>query len=610
MSRSSTIAARCAALNTSIAQVIPVISSFARQVREARTGLNAINNDLQIIRTGLGVAQDDFSTFGSKLPVALVDAYTQILDSSDDTSERLHKAFLKLTCSLSPKDDWLSFNAGTLITLRQDLEASRIVLDLAVDYLSLFGRTDSVDSLDSLIQSYASGLTESTNELLKRTDIEEIHVNQLARERLKSLLQAVRLLRSCITALSREAMSPVSRTSGPERRTTTPRPDSLEPVLGEPRRSGSGRDSPLSQPALQQPTLQQPILQQPISQQPISQQSTATKSSDRGIGAWLADVPCHQDAQPLTHSMIIKVTDERSRSRATSHSHLSPSRGTFYTDDAVSSGRTLVAPESRESRIKKSRSWCSDASTRLDVRTKARTKTRLAEEYSPTVSSSDVSIIYKRITSDKIAVAKSNRKNLDLDSRIGVDRILANIPADATSGEVERVLWEGANPMVVHPEFGHFFIRAAHEMSSDILRVLMEYGADITRTSSTIYYSAMHAAVLGGQLEIVKSLTSLGHSIDATNTLGETPLHLAARTPGPTMREIVRFLADKGADVNHESNDGNTPLKSALTAKRLEGRERSLMIELLLSFGAEGELNQNLEGRRSNSKGLKIMGIT
>lgn len=417
--------------------------------------------------------------------------------------------------------------------------------------------------------------------------MEEIHVNQLARERLKSLLQAVRLLRSCITALSREGMSPVSRTSAPERRTTTPRPDSLEPSLGESRRSGSGsgRDSP--------------------SRQPIQ-----TKSSDRGIGAWLADVPYHQDAQPLTHATIIKVTDERSRSRSTSHSQLTPSRGTFYTDDGVSSSRTLVPPESQESRIKKSRSWCSEASTRLDVKTKARARTRLAEEYSPTVSSSDVSIIHKRITSDKIAVAKGNRKDLDIDSRIGVDRILANIPSDATSSEVERVLWEGANPMVAHPEFGFFFIRAAHDMSSDILRVLMEYGADITRTSSTKYHSAMHAAVLGGQLEIVKSLTSLGHSIDATNTLGETPLHLSARTPGPTMREIAKFLADKGADVNHEANDGNTPLRMALTAKRLEGRERSLMIELLLSYGAEGELNQNLDGRRSNSKGLKIMGIT
>ncbi len=107
-------------------------------MREARTDLNAINNDLLVIRTGLAVAQDDFSTLGSKLPTALVEAFAEILDSSDDTSERLHKSFLKLSCSISPKDDWRAFKNGTLVTLRQDLEASRIVLDLAVDYLSLY----------------------------------------------------------------------------------------------------------------------------------------------------------------------------------------------------------------------------------------------------------------------------------------------------------------------------------------------------------------------------------------------------------------------------------------------------------------------------------------
>lgn len=106
-------------------------------MREARADLNAINNDLQIIRTGLGVAQDDFSTFGVKLPNALIEAFIQILDSSCDTSERLHKAFLKLSCSNSPKDDWRILKDGVLVVLRQDLEASRIVLDLAVDYFSL-----------------------------------------------------------------------------------------------------------------------------------------------------------------------------------------------------------------------------------------------------------------------------------------------------------------------------------------------------------------------------------------------------------------------------------------------------------------------------------------
>ena len=221
-----------------------------------------------------------------------------------------------------------------------------------------------------------------------------------------------------------------------------------------------------------------------------------------------------------------------------------------------------------------------------------------------------MSVFHRHLTSDKIAVAKARRKDLDIDSRVGVDRILSNVPSDVTAGEVERILWEGANPMVAHPEFGYFYIRAAYEMSPDVLKVLMEYGADITRTvpAPNRYYSAMHAATLGKRIRVVNYLAATGHSIDGANSDGETPLHLAARTPGAS--DVARYLAEKGADVNYEANDGNTPLQRALTSTKLEGRERSEMIELLLAHGAEGAINQDLEGRRSNSKGLSILGIT
>jgi len=118
-------------------QVIPDVGQFARKVRDARHDLNAINTDLLIIRTGLGVAQDDFATSGPNLPTALVDAVVQIIDSCDATSERLHKAFLRLSCSSAPKDDWQALKIGPLMSIRQDLEGSRIVLELALDYLAL-----------------------------------------------------------------------------------------------------------------------------------------------------------------------------------------------------------------------------------------------------------------------------------------------------------------------------------------------------------------------------------------------------------------------------------------------------------------------------------------
>jgi hypothetical protein len=282
------------------------------------------------------------------------------------------------------------------------------------------------------------------------------------------------------------------------------------------------------------------------------------------------------------------------------------SRGTFYTDDGLTSPTLTTAPESR---LKKTRSWSSGITAQYATHDSSTTK--VPSKYSPSVTSSNVSVIHKKITCDKIAVAKGNRKNLDVSSRVGVDRILANVPAEATAADIERILWEGANPMVTHAEFGYFFIRAAYEMSPDILKVLLDFGADITKTlpPPNIYHSVMHAATLGTQVPNIKYLVSLGHSIDTPNAIGQTPLILATKTPG--CLEVAKYLLDQGADVNHETEDGETPLYLALTGKGLEGRERSRMIEMLQQYGAEGDVHVGDDGREErDKKGRMVLGIT
>ncbi|KAF2855729.1 ankyrin [Plenodomus tracheiphilus IPT5] len=577
MPRPSTIAARCAAVSTSIGQVIPDISSFARKVRESRHDLNAINNDLLVIKTGLGISQDDFSKSGLKLPAPLIDALMQILDSCDNTSERLHKAFLKLSCGVAPQSDWQSLKDGLLVNLRHDLDASKVVLDLAIDYVALYNQQG---THDSLIKAYVDDVITANDELLKRTDSEEIYVNQTARDRLPSLLKAIRLLRSCITISSKQ-LPPV--TSSSTRRTTIPRPDSLEPVLGDVRRSG--RKSP-------------------------SLQTPAGSSGSRGVSTWLANVPSFEDEDPPKHSAIRRVAGGLSRLRPLSRSEIAPSRETFFTDDDATSSPTLVPPESR---IRKSRSWCTDLSSRASTYLGGGGKDIIPKESSKntsTVTSSNVSIFQKRIISDKIAVAKDNRKDLETDERSGFDRILANIPAEANTTEVERVLWEGASPMASHPEFGYFFLRVAYEMSPEVLKKLLEFGADITRTqpSSTPYFSAMHAAVSGRQLPTVQYLVLLGHSIDVPNSNGETPLHLAVKTPGSY--QVARYLVEMGADVNYQARDGYTPLQSTLKTSNLEGKERSMLIELLLAHGADDDIQRgDRDNMRGNSKGKSVLGL-
>jgi hypothetical protein len=587
--------------NSRAQQVIPDISQFARKVRNARDDLNAINSDLCCIRTGLGIAQDDFSNPQSTFPPAVINAFSQILDSCDVTSERLHKTFLKLSCSVLPQDDWQACKDGALTSMRQDLEGSKMVLDLSLDYLALYIQIPGQETtLDSFLGGYTNHIHTATNELLKKTDIEEIQVNHIARERLPSLLQAIRLLRSCITALAKR--------KAPGARTTTPRPDSLEPSLGEGRRSVT----------------------------PTPSLGTESSSASQGIGTWLAGIPRLEDAQPLQHSRIVEISkpkaSRRSKSRPSLRDDLSSSRGTFYADDGLTSPTLSLTPDVR---MKKTRSWSSGITAQYATHSSGTTKVPsertllvpgskhslsvaspkyslsvASSRHTPSIASSNISIIHKKITCDKTAIAKENRKNLDVSSRVGVDRILANVPVEAKATDVERILWEGANPMVTHPDFGYFFIRVAFEMSPEILQVLVEFGADITRTlpSPNKYHCVMHAAALGGRLDTVTHLASLGHSIDATNTARETPLILSVKTTGAY--HVTKYLLDMGADVNHETVDGETPLYLALTSKVLEGRERSRMIELLVSHGAEGNLTKDADRDRGDAKGRLILGIT
>jgi hypothetical protein len=332
-------------------------------------------------------------------------------------------------------------------------------------------------------------------------------------------------------------------------------------------------------------------------------------SASKGIGTWLADIPYHQDAEPLRHSRIMQMSQPNAKgkraSRRLSREELTPSRGTFYTDDGVSTSRTLVAPESR---LKKTKSWCSGITAQYA--THSSSKTRASSRYASTVASSDISIFDKRITCDKIAVAKANRKDLDVDSRVAVDRILANLPPEATAADVERILWEGANPMVVHPDFGFFFVRAAYEMAPGVLKTLLDFGADIHKTlpPPNKFHSVLHAATLGNQVEMLKYLVSTGFAIDTPNDAGETPLIVAVKTPGAFA--VATYLVETGADVNHESDEGETPLYLALTSKVLEGRERSRVIGLLLSHGAEGDGKATVDSGRGDSKGRMILGIT
>ena len=78
--------------------------------------------------------------------------------------------------------------------------------------------------------------------------------------------------------------------------------------------------------------------------------------------------------------------------------------------------------------------------------------------------------------------------------------------------------------------------------------------------------TALHAAALSGQAEVVEYLVGVGADVNALDNDGMTPLHWAVRfSSEPAGRLLtVKTLIERGAEVNIRESNGSLPLHSAL----------------------------------------------
>ena len=119
-------------------------------------------------------------------------------------------------------------------------------------------------------------------------------------------------------------------------------------------------------------------------------------------------------------------------------------------------------------------------------------------------------------------------------------------------------------------------------------RLLLERGADADG-------GALHAAAGSAQLELVRLLLDAGADVDRREPdTGRTPLHAAvAAGPQGDSPEIVRVLLSAGADVNATTNDGASALdisRVAAARHRSDDAGRATgnddLADLLVSHGA------------------------
>lgn len=143
--------------------------------------------------------------------------------------------------------------------------------------------------------------------------------------------------------------------------------------------------------------------------------------------------------------------------------------------------------------------------------------------------------------------------------------------------EVARLLLDaGADVNDRAPDGASVLVVAVHSGHRTLAAFLLEHGANPNAAGAG--YSALHAAVLVGDLEMVEALLANGARPDAQVTLatkvtrngqvlmlgqhllGATPLALAAKF---TEVEIMRALAVAGADIRLPVRNGWTPLMLA-----------------------------------------------
>jgi ankyrin repeat protein len=156
------------------------------------------------------------------------------------------------------------------------------------------------------------------------------------------------------------------------------------------------------------------------------------------------------------------------------------------------------------------------------------------------------------------------------------------------SGDAESIrllLAAGADVNDALPNGMSALVLAAHSGQTVAASALLENGADAN--AAGIGYTALHAAVLRGDLSIVRDLLRHGARPNAQITngtplrrnsqdfnlpatlIGATPYWLAAKFIEP---EIMEALAAAGADTQMPLPDGTTPLMAAAGLKEGNGR--------------------------------------
>ncbi|MEK6373849.1 MAG: ankyrin repeat domain-containing protein [Acidobacteriota bacterium] len=143
------------------------------------------------------------------------------------------------------------------------------------------------------------------------------------------------------------------------------------------------------------------------------------------------------------------------------------------------------------------------------------------------------------------------------------------VAARSGSVSVARVLIRhGAAMQPRAPERDPSLLQVAAEAGMlDMLKLLIDLGADVNQITSWQYSTALAAAAAGGQDKAAEFLIAQKAVVDEPSYGGNTPLHSAARTGSAA---VAKVLVANGADPNRRNARNESPLTLAAEREDLE----------------------------------------
>lgn len=155
--------------------------------------------------------------------------------------------------------------------------------------------------------------------------------------------------------------------------------------------------------------------------------------------------------------------------------------------------------------------------------------------------------------------------------------VMKAVQKDDVAG-LQALIARGADVNELDPNGDAPLVMAAYLGHTEIVRLLLDAGADVTAVDPGMKATALHAAAYAGRTDAARLLIEHGIDIDRQGPKnGYTALHDAI---WENNIDTARVIIDAGADLTLTSHSGETPLDFARSRHR---REIIAMIEARLA---------------------------